>query len=110
MKQWFTVRGEKGDFFKEVSIMGFTYSFTFNFLILLLVCLAVSAVGFYKYVYFLSIGYGFAVSGIGVAMAVMMGMGILPASLPTVIYCVLFFIYGLRLSGFLLVREIKNAS
>ncbi len=76
------------------------------YVISLVICL----VGFYKYVYFLSIGYGFAVSGIGVAMAVMMGMGVLPVSLPMVIYCVLFFIYGLRLSGFLLVREIKNAS
>lgn len=76
------------------------------YVISLVICL----VGFYKYVYFLSIGYGFAVSGIGVAMAVMLGMGVLPASLPMVIYCALFFIYGLRLSGFLLVREIKNAS
>ncbi|MBQ8280071.1 MAG: DUF1295 domain-containing protein [Roseburia sp.] len=74
------------------------------------VSLVVCLVGFYKYVYFLSIGYGFAVSGIGIAMAIMMAMGVLPASLPQFIFCVLFLIYGIRLSGFLLVREIKNAS
>lgn len=76
------------------------------YIISLVVCL----VGFYKYVYFLSIGYGFAVSGIGIGMAVMMFTGVLPASLPVFIFCALFLIYGIRLSGFLLVREIKNAS
>ena len=75
-----------------------------------IVSLVICLVGFYKYVYFLSIGYGFAVSGIGVAMAVMMTMGVLPATLPMWIYCILFLLYGIRLSGFLLVREIKNAS
>ncbi len=82
-----------------------------NFLgIFYVISLVVCLVGFYKYVYFLSIGYGFAVSGIGIGMAVMMLMGALPASLPMFIYCALFLIYGIRLSGFLLVREIKNAS
>ena len=82
-----------------------------NFLgIFYVISLVVCLVGFYKYVYFLSIGYGFAVSGIGVAMAVMMLTGALPASLPMFIYCALYLIYGIRLSGFLLIREIKNAS
>lgn len=82
-----------------------------NFLgIFYVISLVVCLVGFYKYVYFLSIGYGFAVSGIGIGMAVMMLTGALPASLPMFVYCVLFLIYGIRLSGFLLVREIKNAS
>ncbi len=82
-----------------------------NFLaIFYVISLVVCLVGFYKYVYFLSIGYGFAVSGIGVAMAIMMFTGALPASLPILIYCALYLIYGIRLSGFLLIREIKNAS
>ena len=82
-----------------------------NFLgIFYVISLVVCLVGFYKYVYFLSFGYGFAVSGIGIGMAIMMLTGALPASLPMFIFCALFLIYGIRLSGFLLVREIKNAS
>lgn len=82
-----------------------------NFLaIFYVISLVVCLVGFYKYVYFLSIGYGFAVSGIGIGMAVMMITGALPASLPMFIFCALYIIYGIRLSGFLLVREIKNVS
>lgn len=76
------------------------------FVISLVLCLC----GFYKYVYFLSIGYGFAVSGIGVALTVMSLMGIFNASLPHYILFVLFIIYGIRLSGFLLIRELKNAA
>ena len=78
--------------------------------IFFLVALAVCLVGFYKYVYFLSIGYGFAVLGIGVTIAIMGVMGIFPMALPHYLLCVLFVIYGFRLSGFLLIREIKNAS
>lgn len=85
--------------------MGWNYLGIF-FVISLAVCL----VGFYKYVYFLSIGYGFSVSGIGVALAVMSLMGIFEASLPHYILFALFIIYGIRLSGFLLVREIKNVA
>ena len=76
------------------------------FVISLVLCLC----GFYKYVYFLSIGYGFAVSGIGVALIVMSLMGTFNASLPHYILFVLFVIYGIRLSGFLLIRELKNAA
>lgn len=78
--------------------------------IFFLVALAVCVVGFYKYVYFLSIGYGFAVLGIGVAMAIMGAMGIFTMSLPHYILCALFAVYGFRLSGFLLFRELKNAA
>ncbi len=77
------------------------------FALSLLVCLC----GFKKYVYFLSIGYGFSVAVIGVAMAVMSVMGVYPAAgLSHYIQFALFLIYGFRLSGFLLIREIKNAS
>ena len=78
--------------------------------IFFLVALAVCLVGFYKYVYFLSIGYGFAVLGIGVSIAIMGAMGIFNMTLPHYLLCALFVIYGFRLSGFLLLREIKNAS
>ena len=73
----------------------------------LLVCLC----GFKKYVYFMSIGYGFSVAIIGAAMAVMSLMGIYPAAgLAHYLQFALFVIYGFRLSGFLLIRELKNAA
>ena len=77
------------------------------FALSLLVCLC----GFKKYVYFMSIGYGFSVAIIGAAMAVL-GLTGAYGSLTIAHYIqfALFIIYGFRLSGFLLIREIKNAS
>ena len=69
------------------------------------------SVGFYKFVYFLSIGYGFAVAGGGIAVLVMYFVN--PTATPLWIMLVqtaLFIAYGVRLSGFLLVREFKNAT
>ncbi len=79
--------------------------------ILLIVCAVMCAVGFYKFVYFLSIGYGFAVAGGGIAVLVMYLIN--PTATPLwiiLIQAVLFVAYGARLSGFLLVRELKNIS
>ena len=79
--------------------------------ILLIVCAVACAVGFYKFVYFLSIGYGFAVAFGGVAVLVMYLIN--PTAVPLWIVLVqtaLFIAYGARLSGFLLVREFKNAT
>ncbi len=77
------------------------------FALSLLVCLC----GFKKYVYFLSIGYGFSICAIGAAMAVMSSIGLYPAAgLAHYIQFALFVIYGFRLSGFLLIRELKNAA
>ena len=79
--------------------------------ILFAVCAVMCAVGFYKFVYFLSIGYGFAVAGGGIAILVMYLLN--PTATPLWIMlaaCALFIAYGARLSGFLLVRELKNVS
>lgn len=79
--------------------------------ILLAVCGVLCAVGFYKFVYFLSIGYGFAVAGGGIAVLVM--YLIAPTATPlwiVLVQAALFVAYGARLSGFLLVRELKNLS
>ena len=79
--------------------------------ILLGVCALMCAVGFYKFVYFLSIGYGFAVAGGGIAVLVMYLIN--PTATPwwiMVIACALFIAYGVRLSGFLLIRELKNVT
>ncbi len=79
--------------------------------ILLAVCAVMCCVGFYKFVYFLSIGYGFAVAGGGIAVLIMSLVA--PTDAPIwilIIEALLFIAYGVRLSGFLLVRELKNAS
>ena len=80
-------------------------------LILFAVCAVMCAVGFYKFVYFLSIGYGFAVAGGGIAVFVM--YLITPTATPIWILLIemaLFIAYGARLSGFLLIRELKSVS
>ncbi len=78
-----------------------------NFWILLAVAMLISSIGFYKYVYFISLGYGFSIAGLGVAMVIMF-FGSL--SVGTVAACLLFVVYGIRLSGYLLIRELKSAS
>ncbi|MGM9632467.1 MAG: DUF1295 domain-containing protein [Eubacteriales bacterium] len=79
--------------------------------IILAVCAVACCVGFYKFVYFLSIGYGFAVAAGGVTVLIMALAN--PSGAPlwiAVVQALLFAVYGARLSGFLLVREFKNAS
>ena len=75
--------------------------------ILFITAAVLCAVGFYKYVYFLSIGYGFAIAGLGAAIAVLYHGQMQPVHW---VECLLLLAYGIRLSGFLLVREIKNAA
>ena len=79
--------------------------------ILLAVCAVACCVGFYKFVYFLSIGYGFAVAAGGVATLVMYLIN--PSATPlwiVLVQAALFVAYGARLSGFLLIRELKNVT
>ena len=79
--------------------------------ILAIVCAVLCAVGFYKFVYFLSIGYGFAVAGGGIAVFIMaLIVGTEAPLWVLLVQAALFLAYGIRLSGFLLVREIKNAA
>ena len=79
--------------------------------IVAIVCAVLCAVGFYKFVYFLSIGYGFAVAGGGVAILIMaLVLGTNAPVWVLLVQAALFVAYGIRLSGFLLVREIKSAS
>ncbi len=75
--------------------------------ILTVVSAVLCAVGFYKFVYFLSIGYGFSVAGIGIALVILFHEQM---TLVHYLQCALFVLYGARLSGFLLYREIKNAA
>ena len=77
--------------------------------VLLLVAAAICAIGFYKFVYFMSVGYGLAVSGIGVTIFIiaLLRGNLTPAM---AVLCLLLLIYGIRLGGFLLIREIKSAA
>ncbi len=79
-------------------------------MIILAVSLVMCAVGFKKYVYFMSIGYGASVAGIGVTLVVFMLTGQLDNSWYHFIFPILFVLYGFRLSGFLAIREFKNAA
>ena len=75
--------------------------------ILLAVSAVLTLVGFYRFVWFMSVGYGLAVCGIGVAIMIMFAGKL---TTPTLVMCVLMIIYGLRLSGYLLYRELKSKS
>jgi len=79
----------------------------YQFWILFAVAMLISSIGFYKYVYFISLGYGFSISALGVAISVMYFGNL---RIGTIIACVLFFIYGIRLSGYLLIRELKSTA
>lgn len=76
-----------------------------SYWVLLIISLLFSAVGFYMYIYFFSVGYGLAVAAIGVTLAVGYRADIGPGEL---LVCLLLVVYGLRLSGYLLIREIKS--
>jgi steroid 5-alpha reductase family enzyme len=76
--------------------------------VLFVVCAVLCAVGFYKFVYFLSIGYGFAIAGGSIVVALLMRGA--PVYWLALLQMALFVAYGVRLSGFLLVREVKNAA
>ena len=76
-------------------------------LVMAFIALVISSIGFYKYVYFISLGYGFSVAVIGLAMPIIFFNNL---SVGPFIACLLFIIYGCRLGGYLLLREVKSAS
>lgn len=76
-------------------------------LILLTVALFISALGFKKFVWFISLGYGFSIAGLGLAMLVIFYESLTPVTIVLLILCV---IYGCRLGGYLLIREMKSTS
>ena len=76
-------------------------------LIVFIVSLVMCCMGFKKFVWFMSVGYGLSAAGIGAALLVMsLVRG--QYSLIYLVQCVLFVVYGIRLGGFLLIRELKN--
>ena len=81
--------------------------FPLNFWLLFAICMIVSAIGFKNYVWFISLGYGFSIAAQGIAMLILYGNSL---TLGTIITCVLFILYGLRLGGYLAIREFGGSS
>lgn len=71
------------------------------------VSLAAAIVGFRKYIWFFSVGYGLAIAAIGAALMIGFRGSI---NLPELLVCLLLVVYGLRLAGYLLVREIRSSA
>ena len=82
-------------------------AFPLSFWVLLGVALAVSAMGFKNYVWFISLGYGFSIAAEGIAMLIIYRESL---TVSAVLLSALFIAYGLRLSGYLAIREAKSAS
>ena len=76
--------------------------FPLNFWLLFAAAMLISAIGFKNYVWFISLGYGFSIAGEGLLMLILYGQAITPG---TILCCVLFILYGLRLGGYLAIRE-----
>ena len=81
--------------------------FPLNFWLLFGICMLVSAIGFKNYVWFISLGYGFSIAAEGLVMLILYGQTL---TIGTVICCVLFILYGLRLGGYLAIRELGSSS
>ena len=82
-------------------------AFPINFWLMFGLCVVISSIGFKNYVWFISLGYGFSIAGECILMLILYGQGL---SLGTILCCVLFTLYGLRLGGYLAIREFKSSS
>ena len=76
-----------------------------QYLIILLTAIIFSACGFYMYIYFFSLGYGFSIAAIGAVMLFLFRESL---TWGTALQCLLFMVYGIRLGGYLLIRELKS--
>jgi steroid 5-alpha reductase family enzyme len=74
---------------------------------LFVAAMVISSIGFKNYVWFISLGYGFSIAGEGILMSVLYGKSL---QLDTILCCGLFVLYGLRLGGYLAIREAKSSS
>lgn len=81
--------------------------FPVYFWVLFAAAMLISAIGFKKYVWFISLGYGFSIAGEGLVMLALFGKSL---DVGTALTCVIFFLYGCRLGGYLAYREAKSAS
>ena len=81
--------------------------FHLEFLWLFIAAMVISSIGFKNYVWFISLGYGFSIAGEGILMLILYGKQL---TLGTILCCALFIIYGLRLGGYLAIRELGSSS
>ncbi|MCQ2388033.1 MAG: steroid reductase, partial [Clostridia bacterium] len=75
-------------------------------LILLGVSLLISSIGYKKFLWFISVGYGLSIFGCGVAIITIFAIN-KTLNITGLIASILLMIYGIRLGGFLLIRELK---
>ncbi|MBR4261826.1 MAG: DUF1295 domain-containing protein [Bacilli bacterium] len=80
---------------------------TNEILIIFIAVLIICLIGFKKYIWFISLGYGFSIVIIGIMNLVLFREQMNPA---LIISSIILIIYGLRLGGFLALREIKSKS
>mgnify|MGYP003429234168 FL=1 len=86
-------------------ILNFT---TMSYLfVLLALSLAASSLGWLYFIYFFSIGYGFAISVLSMAILVIFREVM---TWPSALFCLLMFVYGIRLGLFLWLRERMSSS
>lgn len=81
--------------------------FSIEMLIVFVVVALVCAIGFKMYIWFFSIGYGLSIAAVGVCLMLLFrdALGLL-----NIVSCALLIVYGARLGGYLLLREMKSAS
>ena len=78
-----------------------------SFWLVVAVAFAISAIGFHNYIWFFSVGYGLSIAGEGLFLLLLFPREL---SLGTALCCVIFIVYGLRLGGYLLYRELELKS
>ena len=76
-----------------------------DLLILLAVSLAVSGLGWIYFIYFFSLGYGFGISALAVTIAALYHSAL---TAPTILLCIVMFIFGCRLGLYLMTREKRS--
>lgn len=81
--------------------------FSMEILFILIAIGMVCLIGFKRYIWFISIGYGFSIATIGIMLLILFGRIVSPAYIAA---CIVLICYGVRLGGFLALREWKNSS
>lgn len=77
-----------------------------NILVLFVITLVICLIGFKRYIWFISIGYGLSISGIAIGEIVLYHSNM---SALLLIYGLVMTVYGFRLGGYLLYREIRTS-
>ncbi|MCQ2819928.1 MAG: DUF1295 domain-containing protein [archaeon] len=76
-----------------------------TFLLLCLLSALSCSIGFITFLWFISIGYGLAIAVLGISMLIIYSTSL---TLGTILLNICLIIYGFRLSGYLLIRELRS--